>query len=128
MRRGISVLRKISSKIFLFFLIAYILFLFSKAVWANYQITWQIRKTEAEINQLKQKTKELEDLILYYQTESFKELEARRQLGLKKPDENVVILPTPSPQPEKKVFPKLSLPQSNSPPNYLKWWKFFFSP
>lgn len=73
-------------------LIFYILFLLGRSVWTNYDLRQSIKKLNTQIATLEQQKIDLRNLNLYYSSESFKELEARRKLGFKKPDEKVVII------------------------------------
>jgi hypothetical protein len=66
----------------------------------------------------------LENQNLYYQTESFKEKEARKKLGMIKPGETVVALDRNEEEPTattKKVLNEIEKP------NYIMWWNYFFS-
>ncbi len=79
-------------------LIAGIIFVYmfvatGEALWQNYQINQEIAKLKLDIVQLEQENTQLKNLIAYLKTESFKEKEARRKLGYKKPGEQVVAIP-----------------------------------
>lgn len=76
-----------------YFLIIYIFFLSGRVIWQNWQLKLQSESIKAEINRLYQANHDLENLILYYQSDSFKEVQAREKLGLKKPGETVVFIP-----------------------------------
>jgi len=78
------------------------------------------------------KNKKLKSLIAYYQTPSFQEVEARRRLGLKKPEETVYTIKgltdatnQDSPLSDtiyQDVAPTAPAPQTN----FQHWWSYFF--
>ncbi|HPM28043.1 MAG TPA: hypothetical protein PLX55_02715 [bacterium] len=73
--------------------VAYLLFLCYKAIASNYKTTARINVLEEEIALANEEKEFMEALNLYYGTNTFRELEARRKLGLKLPDEQVVRVP-----------------------------------
>jgi cell division protein FtsB len=75
-------------------LIFYVLFLLGRSIWTNYDLRQSIKTLNDQIVTLRDQKKDLSNLNLYYGSESFKELEARRKLGYQKPDEKVVIIGT----------------------------------
>lgn len=106
----------------------YVIFILGKAVYRNWQSVKRIEGLQNEIARIKAKNQNLDNLILYYQTKSFKEIEARRKLGLKFPDEKVIAVPA---SPEEQTEDDLDRISGKSEkeeiaPNYSKWWRFFF--
>lgn len=71
----------------------YLLFLTYKAVSYNYKTNTRINSLNEEITLLESEQEYIEALNIYYNTTVYKELEARRKLGLKLPDETVVKVP-----------------------------------
>lgn len=114
----------------LILIIIYIVFSIGRSIYGNYNVNKTILRLKSEIAQLEEKKHLLENLIIYYQTMTFKELEARRQLGLKKPDEKMIILPEndgASVNDKKNTFDVKSekqADQNDSTANYSKWWSF----
>ncbi|TAN58238.1 septum formation initiator family protein [Patescibacteria group bacterium] len=101
--------------------------------WAALNEYLRERAIDAEVNELKQtiadlesKNGELKSSLSYIQTPEFQELEAKRQLGLVKDGENVIIFSDKSSgkstlsdsETDDKDAPQLSNPQ--------KWWNYFF--
>lgn len=119
------------NKFLIYFLIVYVFFILGRAVWFNWQLKNMIRETKASIENLEKQNRDFENLILYYQSDSFREVEARQKLGLKKPGETVVAIPTKDysnyqeeTQAEKeRVAGNI---EENSTPNWKIWWKYFF--
>ncbi|MBI4029729.1 septum formation initiator family protein [Candidatus Berkelbacteria bacterium] len=116
------------SRVVLILVLVYTLFLLGRSVYFNYQTNQEIRNLKTAISKDKDEVENLKNLIAYYQTESFKELEARRKLGLKKPGEEVVSVPeniASQSLPEKQK-PATILEKGFESPNYQKWWEFVF--
>lgn len=65
----------------------------TETVWQNHKINNEIIKLKVEIAELREQGQALQHLIAYRGTESFKEREARRKLGYKKPGEKVLAIP-----------------------------------
>ncbi len=105
---------------FVVLILLYAGFALTKTLWQSYRMSRQINSLEDEIARLEERKRELQNLITYYKTDSYKEKEARRRLGYQKPGERVLIV---VPQKEAKEEP---LPQPPKP-NWRIWWEFFFS-
>ena len=119
-----QILTAVGVAIFIYMLIAAI-----EAVWQNYKINIEIDKLKKEIVLLEEKGQELKHIIAYRGTESFKEREARRKLGYRKPYEQVIAIPQPkfnNTEPgnttSSEEDEKINLPQSNPE----KWWDYIF--
>ena len=103
----------------------YLIFIFSRSLWRNYEINKEILNLETNISDYKIRQIYLENLIAYYQTKSFAEKEARSKLGLKKEGEIVLALPLPGAVEKKEeIIGENKGPQEKT--NAEKWWKFFF--
>ncbi len=73
--------------------VLYIGILLFKAMKVNIDISNQIAEQKQQIEQIEIKIENIKDLIAYYQTPAFLELEARRELNYVLPDEKVIVLP-----------------------------------
>jgi len=105
--------------------LVYLAVLVGKSVYTNYKTDQKIKELKTELDALETENKNLQNQIAYYQTESFKEKEARRKLGLVKPDEKVVILQN-EPQSSSSTLPNNPSEQSGPrKPNYQLWWEYF---
>lgn len=107
-----------------FLVLAYLLFLVGRGVYINFKINQEIKNLKTSIANLEEENKNLQNLITYYQTPSFKEKEARKKLGLVKPDEKVVII-TKSPTPAPKTKEKTAEGKIKKP-NWELWWEYLF--
>lgn len=117
------------SNLLIFLLFCYILFVLGRSVWQNYQTTMKIKQLQSEISQLEQEKERLTNLIIYEQTDSFKELEARKRLGAKRPGEKVMIVSTQPPADQKTANPNFELGAGvlkDETPNYSRWLQFIF--
>jgi cell division protein FtsB len=78
----------------------------------NYTLQQQITGLQQQITGLQDEKDQLKYRIQYYQTDAYKEKEARAKLGLQAPGEGVVVLPhsddTHTDQTPTKVQPKKS--------------------
>lgn len=116
--------REILSRLAVLLTAGYLLFLFGRSAYRNYQINQRIEELETSISTLEEQNADLKNLIAYYQTETFRELEARRKLGLKKPGEIVIALPENTETPPESENPE-EKKQTNIP-NPKRWWEFLF--
>lgn len=125
----------LASKIIIFIFVIYTLFLLGKSLFTNYELRKSIQKLNEQIATLEQQKKDLNNLILYYQSDSFKELEARRKLGLKKPDEKVYLVSGATSvstnfeeemkEEQEKVSSKGKTEKNAGKTNWSLWWEFF---
>jgi len=74
-------------------ILGYFIFLTQKVVAQNYEINQKIAEMKNEIEILELEKQYLENLNVYYSSDTYKELEARRKLGLKKSGEKVIRIP-----------------------------------
>jgi len=102
--------------------LGYLTFLTGRSIYQNWQTNQEIKRLNTDLEALRIESQNLRELIVYYQTQSFKEKEARQKLGLVKPDEKVVII-THEPVPNKVANENLS--RQVKKPNYWLWWRFF---
>ena len=108
----------------LFLAVIYLLVIVGRAVWINYQSGKGIEEQVQKIADLQDEVRYLEFQVAYYQTDSFKEKEARAKLGYKAPGENVISLPTDAPA--DKVADSVQTQEVIEESNPRLWWKHFF--
>ena len=107
----------------------YIIFLLIKSAWANYGINQEISSLKTDIDALNDENQKLRDLSIYYQSNAYKERQARLLLNYQKPDEKVIILPAQKEQDQEQESNALTTVnptpvQEKSNPQ--KWLQFFF--
>jgi len=102
---------------------------FGKDFIKSQKIKKEIGSLQSDISKIEKKNIELSDFIRYLDSESYAEKKARTELGLKSPDEKVIIVPKGS---EEKIDAVDSPELQNNVPkvpesNMVKWWRYFFS-
>lgn len=99
-----------------------------RSIWKNHQITKQIDNLEQDISALENEQLNLNNRILYYQTNTYKELEARQHLNYKKKDEKVMILvkKEPTQNSDSTVKNIDSEDSKDNMTNWQKWFKYIF--
>ena len=100
----------------------YIGFYLLQTVMRNYQLQREISLLQQQINNLEVEQQELKYRIQYYQTENYKEKEAREKLGLQAPGESVVILPNNTKATEQLEGSTVAKKPKRS--NLQQWWDF----
>jgi len=106
-------------------LLTYIVIILGRAVWLNYQVNQQIKSLEREIAQIEQQNKDLQNLISYFKTDSYREKELRQKLSYSKPGETVIVTPKDSAIANSAPSDGIDRDYS-SKPNWYKWYLFFF--
>jgi len=111
-------------------LVGYAFFVLGKMVWMNYQRDQEIKNLAKDIQAIEQENQKLSDFIAFFQTDTFKEKEAREKLGVVKPGEKVLVFPDNKEGESNILEEKTSKDETQEiekMPNYKKWWNFFFS-
>lgn len=101
-----------------------------KEIYRRYQINQEIKTVKSEIETLQKKNKELQVLVDYLNSDSYKEIQARQNLGLQKPGEQAVAIEA-APTTEGAISTGDSTKIATAEPtknlsNPEKWWKYFF--
>lgn len=100
---------------------AYLTVVLVQTIHRNYQLRQQVVSLQGQIDQLQSQKDDLAYKVQYYQTDSYKEKEARAKLGLQAPGEGVIILPPP---------PAASTSGQSKPAakksNWQQWKEFLF--
>lgn len=99
-----------------------------KLIIENYRIRNDTARITSQISELQRQNDQLRNLEAYYQTDSYKEKEARVRLGYQKPGEKVVIVPPPSSDDSSDLTKPGIEPRQPAPPsNPEQWWRYFFA-
>ena len=106
----------------------YLIYLIGNLSWKNYHIDQTTNDLRQTTENYEIENQSLNDYLAYYKSKSYQELELRRRLMLKKPGENVVLLPirkdddrTLYISQERQLIEYKK--EQNKVPNYYKWWK-----
>jgi cell division protein FtsB len=89
----------------------------------NYKLNQQIDALNSQVALLNDQKDQLDYSIQYYNTEAFRDREARAKLGLQQPGENVIIIPRTSPTPT----PPPAGAQATAKRSNLQQWFDFLS-
>ena len=93
-----------------------------QSIYFNYKTDQQIKDLKAQMRQLDNDKEKLEALIVYYKTDTFQELEARKKLGLKMPGEKVVKVEVEKTE-QQKPKSDIAAPKDQKP-NWQIWLDF----
>jgi len=92
-RRFTSWVRRSFNVLWLVALASYFLVLAGQSVYKNYQTRQQTSDLQKQLVTAQKEDTRLQAMLVYYQTDSFKEKELRRTLLLQEPGEKVFALP-----------------------------------
>jgi cell division protein FtsL len=112
------------SKFFLIFCVVIflvVLFYLAQGTIKTYKVNSEITDLQNDINRLEKQNQDLGQLISYLKSDAFIEQEAKLKLGLKKPGENLVVIPQVN---ETKI--DNSEVTNKELTNPAKWWVYFF--
>ena len=111
------------TSLLLFAVVVYMMIIVGKTVLANYAANGETDKEEAKLAQMEIDIAYMQDQNNYYQTQSYKEKEARAKLGYKASGESVLSLPIDTP--EEQISDNGNVEQKITEPNYRLWWEYF---
>jgi len=127
MQRQESTLVSKVSTVLVVAVLIYVFFLLYQSVYTNWQTSKRIKNLKLDLVELERDKLRLESLIAYYKTNSFQELEARKKLGFKMPNEKVITVKV---EEEQEKQEKVLDQTKNEPPvqiksNFEKWLDYF---
>ncbi len=105
----------------------YLMYLIGNVAWKNYHVDQQVNDLKEKMNVMQIENESMQDYLTFYKTKTYQELELRRRLMLKKPGENVVLLPIRKADDRSIVVSQEKQlieykKEQNKLPNYYKWW------
>lgn len=121
--------KKMAIKLIMFFgfvMIVFTSFGLGKELVRRQKINSEIEEVKKEIESLEKKNKELGQLIEYLNTDSFKEIQARQNLGYKKEGERVVSIESTEDGFNEENEASFETPPDEDESNMKRWWKYFF--
>lgn len=99
-----------------------------KLIYENYRIHQQANRLEADMARLDEYNYQLKSLLVYYETDSYKEKEARQRLNFQKPGERVVPVPLKEGDDISSITqPGIETQPATPPSNPKQWWDYFFT-
>ncbi len=100
----------------------------AQAIRREYEVNKEIDSLKEEITRYDNENNDLEKMMEYYNTLSYKEKEARLKLNLQKPGEKTILVDPPEKEPAK-METEIKKEVENSlkgETNIKKWWDYFF--
>ena len=112
-------------------LVGWVAYISAKQLERNRRIQKEVTTLSLEAAKIRRENETLGDRINYFSSNEFREQEAKEKLGMKKPDETVMVVQQ-EPDP---VATENTDEQQNTKPlsadeggeNYKKWWNLFFN-
>ncbi|MBP7992737.1 MAG: septum formation initiator family protein [Candidatus Magasanikbacteria bacterium] len=117
--------RVLLARWFLFLLLGLLIIIavgYARAYYADYQVRQEIAKLQDEVRSLENKKFTSLQLLDRSQTENFLEEKAKTELNLKKPGENVLIIPEIT---QETTVPATTPVDEAVLSNPQKWWYYF---
>lgn len=108
--------------VFCLFLFLIILFGLAKGTIKSHKVSAEVQQLQQEINRLDSQNQDFEQLVKYLNTDTFIEQEAKLKLGLKKANENLVIIPD-----SEIPVNEINVNEDENKTNPTKWWAYFFN-
>lgn len=97
---------------------------FSKDYMKSQNLKHEIYSLQGDISKNEKKILELSEFLKYLDSKNYAEKKARTELGLKKPDENVVVIQKSAEENIETTEQDSMEAQKGS--NIVKWWNYFF--
>ncbi len=107
-------------------LFAYLLFGCVKLVYENYRINQETKRLQTDVANLQEYTGQLQSLLAYYRTDSFRDKQARQRLNQTKPGERVVAVPIQPGEEVSTITQAGPAVQPPAAPSNLQQWKDYF--
>ena len=104
--------------------VVYLVVMLGQTIKRNYDLNKQIIALNQQVSLLHAKKDQMTYDIQYYKTNSFRERQARAQLGLQLPGENVIIIPQKSPAATQVLGDQTSKPVTHPRSNFQQWLDF----
>ena len=98
---------------------------FGRELFNRIQVNQEISRLEQQVRELESRKTRLTNLIEYFEIPLFQEQEAREKLGLAKPGESVVVVPTTNTSLD--ASPRVGDDAAAPKTNPKKWWQYFFN-
>lgn len=124
-------------KRFLTYAMVIALFLFAlysniRLIVRNYNLQKRVETVRTEVSQMQTRNEKLRLILSYYQTPAYQEIEARRRLQVKKPEETMLSVKGLELSAkelnllEDAVYQEATAPKTKDKTNFEKWWEYLF--
>lgn len=124
--------KKLLQTIFFMLLLLYGLFLNVRLIIQNYNLDKRTDTLKSDIQKMTNRNEKIRLILSYYQTEAYQEVEARRRLQVKRPDEKVLAVKGLNLTPkelnllEDVVYQEAAPPVAEQQTNFQRWWEYLF--
>lgn len=108
-------------KIVWLIIVLYMLFTVGRLAYRNYQLNQEEAELRESVITLENEIQDLENKIIYFQSDSYREQMLRAKLNLKKEGEEVVVI-----MPEPEVELVATVDDNSKRTNPQKWSHYFF--
>jgi len=102
----------------------------AKETYKKNQVQKEITALQEEAQKISKDNVQIKEKIAYLESPEYQIKEAKDKLGLKSPEENVIVVkPNVGKEIEKNSLESSSLetiPKIKESPNHIKWWNYFF--
>lgn len=105
-----------------FSIFAYTIYISGKSFLRFQRINQEINRIQAEVAELEEKNLQLKNLIVYFQSQSYKEKELRERLGYRKPGEKVIYIL----EKEEEQISQLKKEEEKKKTNWQLWIEYLF--
>lgn len=96
---------------------------YARAYYQDYAIRQEIKRLESEVQRLEHKKLESFELLKYVSSDAYVEEKGREEFNLKKPGEQVLIIPNEGGAARHSDVS--TLPETERLKNPIKWWYYF---
>ncbi|QQG49643.1 MAG: septum formation initiator family protein [Candidatus Berkelbacteria bacterium] len=123
--------QKLLGRILVILLVVFALYSNVRLIIRNNKLHERLSEVQTELTNKELRNKKMSLLIAYYQSPSYQDVEARRRLGLKLPDETVmqvrgVEYSKDGTTLEDTIYENTEVASPTPPTNFSRWWGYFF--
>lgn len=123
--------RDIVSRLVLIVLVVFAVYSNIRLIIRNNKLNERLRSAETELAEKDLRNKKLNLLLAYYESPSYQEVEARRRLNLKHPNETVLQVSgvdynKDETTVEDSIYQNADPTPPVPPSNFSRWWQYFF--
>jgi len=126
-----EVLRRWAARLGLIALFIFALVSNVEKIISNYHLRLRVDQAKAEVAKMELRNQKLTLLLSYYGSPSYQDIEARRRLGLKKPDETTFVLKGATASADQQdsleagIYQDATQAAPTNQSNISRWWQYF---
>jgi len=104
-------------------MVAGMFFKYASEVYKDYKINTEIKDLKDNIERLRDENIELHSYLEYLDTDSYREIIAKKDLNFRRPHEQVIVIKSSNSQ--STIYDDANEVKYTNIPIYLKWWNIF---